>query len=144
MMKTLRYAFARTLPIMAGYLVLGLGFGVLLQSKGYGVGWSLAMSTLIYAGSVTGMLLGSIIPFDTTGIDFSMTALFLVVMVEQWRAGKDHTPALVGLGVSLICLVIFGSSNFLIPSMLGITAALTLLRGPMEKRAQKEEAAHVD
>ena len=49
-----------------------------------------------------------------------------------------------GLGVSLICLVIFGSSNFLIPSMLGITAALTLLRGPMEKRAQKEEAAHVD
>ena len=74
----------------------------------------------------------------------AMTALFLVVMVEQWRAGKDHTPALVGLGVSLICLVIFGSSNFLIPSMLGITAALTLLRGPMEKRAQKEEAAHVD
>jgi len=236
MMKTLRYAFARTLPIMAGYLVLGLGFGVLLQSKGYGVGWSLAMSTLIYAGSmqyvtidllaggaslisaalmtlmvnarhlfygismlqrykntgaakpylifaltdetysvvcggdvpegvdqnryylfaslfdqiywvagsVTGTLLGSIIPFDTTGIDFSMTALFLVVMVEQWRAGKDHTPALVGLGVSLICLVIFGSSNFLIPSMLGITAALTLLRGPMEKRAQKEEATHVD
>ena len=51
-MKTLRYAFARTLPIMAGYLVLGLGFGVLLQSKGYGVGWSLAMSTLIYAGSM--------------------------------------------------------------------------------------------
>ena len=96
------------------------------------------------ADSVTGTLLGSIIPFDTTGIDFSMTALFLVVMVEQWRAGKDHTPALVGLGVSLICLVIFGSSNFLIPSMLGITAALTLLRGPMEKRAQKEEAAHVD
>ena len=70
--------------------------------------------------------------------------MFLVVMVEQWRAGKDHTPALVGLGASLICLVIFGSSNFLIPSMLGITAALTLLRGPMEKRAQKEEAAHVD
>ena len=51
-MKTLRYAFARTLPIMAGYLVLGLGFGVLLQSKGYGWGWSLAMSTLIYAGSM--------------------------------------------------------------------------------------------
>ena len=52
MMKTLRYAFARTLPIMAGYRVLGLGFGVLLQSKGYSVGWSLAMSTLIYAGSM--------------------------------------------------------------------------------------------
>ena len=51
-MKTIRYAFMRTLPIMAGYLVLGLGFGVLLQSKGYGVGWSLAMSTFIYAGSM--------------------------------------------------------------------------------------------
>ena len=229
-MKTLRYAFARTLPIMAGYLVLGLGFGVLLQSKGYGWGWSLAMSTLIYAGSmqyitidllaggaslisaalmtlmvnarhlfygismlqrykntgaaklylifalsdetysvvcsgdvpegvdqnryylfaslfdqiywvlgsVTGTLLGSIIPFDTTGIDFSMTALFLVVMVEQWHAGKDHTPALVGLGVSLVCLLVFGSSDFLIPSMVGITAALTVLRGFM----QKKEADH--
>ena len=95
------------------------------------------------AGSVAGTLLGSVIPFDTTGIDFSMTALFLVVMVEQWRSSKDHTPALVGLGVSLVCLAVFGSSNFLIPSMLGITAVLTLLRGPMEKRAQKE-AAHVD
>ena len=95
------------------------------------------------AGSVVGTLLGSVIPFDTTGIDFSMTALFLVVMVEQWRSSKDHTSALVGLGVSLVCLAVFGSSNFLIPSMLGITAVLTLLRGPMEKRAQKE-AAHVD
>ena len=235
-MKTIRYAFVRSLPIMAGYIVLGLGFGVLLQSKGYGAGWALAMGGLIYAGSMqyvaidllaggaslisaaimtlmvnarhlfygismlerykdtgaakpylifaltdetysvvcsgdvpegvdrkkyyfwvslfdqlywvvgcaAGALLGSVLPFDTTGIDFSMTALFLVVMTEQWRAGKDHTPALVGLGVSLICLAIFGSSNFLIPSMLGITAALTLLRSPMEKRAQKEEAAHVD
>ena len=52
-----------------------------------------------------------------------MTALFLVVMTEQWKASGDHTPALVGLGVSLVCLLIFGSSNFLIPSMLGITAA---------------------
>ena len=170
-MKTIRYAFERSLPIMAGYIVLGLGFGVLLQSKGYGAGWALVMSGLIYAGSmqyvaidllaggaslisaaimtlmvnarhlfygismlerykdtgaakpylifaltdetysvvcsggvpegvdrkkyyfwvsllnqlywiaggVAGALLGSVLPFDTTGIDFSMTALFLVV-----------------------------------------------------------------
>ena len=170
-MKTIRYAFVRSLPIMAGYIVLGLGFGVLLQSKGYGAGWALVMSGLIYAGSmqyvaidllaggaslisaaimtlmvnarhlfygismlerykdtgaakpylifaltdetysvvcsggvpegvdrkkyyfwvsllnqlywiaggVAGALLGSVLPFDTTGIDFSMTALFLVV-----------------------------------------------------------------
>lgn len=232
-LKTFKYAFVRSLPIMAGYIVLGLGFGVLLQSKGYGVGWALAMGGLIYAGSmqyvaidllaggaslisaalmtlmvnarhlfygismlerykdtgaakpylifaltdetysvvcsgdmpdgvdrkkyyfwvslldqfywvvgcVAGALLGSVLPFDTTGIDFSMTALFLVVMVEQWRSTRDHTPALVGLGVSLVCLLIFGSSNFLIPSMIGITVALTLLRGTMEKR---KEAGHAD
>lgn len=232
-LKTIKYAFVRSLPIMAGYIVLGLGFGVLLQSKGYGVGWALAMGGLIYAGSmqyvaidllaggaslisaalmtlmvnarhlfygismlerykdtgaakpylifaltdetysvvcsgdvpdgvdrekyyfwvslldqfywvvgcVAGALLGSVLPFDTTGIDFSMTALFLVVMVEQWRSTRDHTPALVGLGVSLVCLLIFGSSNFLIPSMIGITAALTLLRGTMEKR---KEAGYAD
>lgn len=87
---------------------------------------------------MAGALLGSVLPFDTTGIDFSMTALFLVVMTEQWKASRDHTPALVGLGVSLVCLLIFGSSNFLIPSMLGITAALTLLR----KVTEKKEADH--
>ena len=90
------------------------------------------------AGGVAGALLGSVLPFDTTGIDFSMTALFLVVMTEQWKASRDHTPALVGLGVSLVCLLIFGSSDFLIPSMVGITAALTVLRGFM----QKKEADH--
>ena len=92
-------------------------------------------------GSIIGAFIGGVLPFDTTGIDFSMTALFLVVMVEQWRSTCDHTPALVGLGVSLVCLLIFGSSNFLIPSMIGITVALTLLRGTMEKR---KEAGHAD
>ena len=90
------------------------------------------------AGGVAGALLGSVLPFDTTGIDFSMTALFLVVMTEQWKASRDHTSALVGLGVSLVCLLVFGSSDFLIPSMVGITAALTVLRGFM----QKKEADH--
>lgn len=235
--KTARYALLRTLPVMAGYLVLGLGFGVLLQSKGYGLGWALAMSLLIYAGSMqyvavdllaggasliaaalmtltvnarhlfygismveryrdadpakpylifaltdetyslvcsgevpegvdrrgyfflvslldqlywvagsaAGALVGSLLPFDSTGIDFSMTALFLVVMTEQWRASRDHTPALVGLGVSLACLVVFGADNFLIPAMIGITLALTLLRGPLQRSAQREkEDAHAD
>lgn len=235
--KTARYALLRTLPVMAGYLVLGLGFGVLLQSKGYGLGWALAMSLLVYAGSMqyvavdllaggasliaaalmtltvnarhlfygismveryrdagpakpylifaltdetyslvcsgevpegvdrrgyfflvslldqlywvagsaAGTLVGSLLPFDSTGIDFSMTALFLVVMTEQWRASRDHTPALVGLGVSLACLVVFGADNFLIPAMIGITLALTLLRGPLQRNAQREkEDAHAD
>ena len=70
-----------------------------------------------------------------------MTALFLVVVTEQWRASRDHTPALVGLGVSLACLMVFGADNFLIPAMVGITLALTLLRGPLENR-EREEADH--
>ena len=228
-MKTIKYAFVRSVPIMAGYLVLGLGFGVLLQSKGYGWGWALAMSTFIYAGSMqyvtvdllaggaslistalmtvmvnarhlfygismlqrykntgklklylvvsltdetyslvcsgtvpegldqngyyfwvslfdqlywiagslAGNLLGSVLPFDSTGIDFSMTALFLVVMTDQWRTNKDHTPALVGLGVSVVCLAVFGPSSFLIPAMVGITAVLFLLRGPITQKQQE-------
>ena len=231
--KAFRSAFPHTLPVMAGYLFLGMGFGILLESNGYSFIWAFFMSIFIYAGSmqyvaidllasgaslistaimtlmiqvrhlfyglsiidkykdtgkkkllliheltdetysvvcsggvpegvdrkkyyfwvslldqfywvvgcVAGALLGSVLPFDTTGIDFSMTALFLVVMVEQWRSTCDHTPALVGLGVSLVCLLIFGSGNFLIPSMIGITVALTLLRGTMEKR---KEAGHAD
>lgn len=148
-MKTFKYAFVRSVPIMAGYIVLGLGFGVLLQSKGYDAPEGVDQSRYFFwvslldqfywvVGCVAGALLGSVLPFDTTGIDFSMTALFLVVMTEQWKASRDHTPALVGLGVSLVCLLIFGSSNFLIPSMLGITAALTLLR----KVTEKKEADH--
>lgn len=231
-MKTAQYAFARSLPVMAGYLVLGLGFGVLLQTKGYGVGWALAMSALIYAGSmqylavdllaggatlvaaalmtftvnarhlfygismveryrdtgpakpylifaltdetyslvcsgevpegvdrkryfflvslfdqlywiagsVLGALAGSVLPFDSTGIDFSMTALFLVVMTEQWRTTRDHRPALVGLGVSVACLVFFGADGFLIPAMIGITLALTVLRPALQPKEGEVDA----
>lgn len=229
--KTAKYAFVRSLPVMAGYLVLGLGFGVLLESKGYGVGWALAMSTLIYAGSmqyvavdllaggapliaaalmtvtvnarhlfygismveryrnagpakpylifaltdetyslvcsgevpdgvdrkryfflvslfdqlywiagsVAGALVGAMLPFDSTGIDFSMTALFLVVMTEQWRTTQDHRPALAGLGVSLVCLLVFGAEDFLIPAMIGITLVLTLLRGALQAKEETDD-----
>ena len=92
------------------------------------------------AGSLAGSLVGGLLPFDTTGIDFSMTALFLVVMTEQWRAARDHTAALVGLGVSLACLAVFGADNFLIPAMVGITLALTLLR--RRPGAPEQEGAH--
>lgn len=229
--KTAKYAFTRSLPVMAGYLVLGLGFGVLLESKGYGVGWAFAMSALIYAGSmqylavdlvaggasliaaalmtltvnarhlfygismveryretgpakpylifaltdetyslvcsgeppegvdrnryfflvslfdhlywiagsVLGSMVGAALPFDSTGIDFSMTALFLVVMTEQWRTMKDHRPALTGLTVSLACLLVFGPDNFLIPAMIGITLVLTLLRGALQQKGETDD-----
>ena len=80
------------------------------------------------AGCVIGSLLGMIIPFNTEGIDFALTALFVTVFVEQWLTTKNHGPALVGLAASVICLVIFGTGNFLIPAMVLITVALAFMR----------------
>ena len=210
---------------MAGYLVLGIGFGILLRNAGYGTVWAFAMSLFIYAGSmqyvgvelisggasilttaittfmvnarhlfysismidrykdagiykpymifaltdetysllcdgqtpdecdpnqyrffvslfdhcywvtgsVLGSLLGSVLPFSTKGIEFSMTALFIASFTEQWITAKDHIPALSGLLGTAICLLIFGSEHFLIPAMLLITLILTILRSVEEK-----------
>ena len=131
---TWEYAFKKSLPIMAGYVVLGMGFGVLLETKGYGVGWAFLMSCFIYAGS----LLGAVLNFNSTGIDFSMTALFLVVFVEQWRSTKNHISAVVGVGASLICLLIFGADQFLIPAMVSITVLLTVLRKNLNVEVEGE------
>lgn len=202
---------------MAGYIVLGIGFGILLADKGYSVWWALLMSLTIYAGSlqyvgvnllgsgagllstalislmvnarhlfygismlkkyektgakkwylifgltdetyslvcsesglpegvdekeyffwvtimnqsywilgsVIGALIGNTVSFNSAGIDFSMTALFVIIMTEQWEKNKNHAPALIGLAVSTVCLVIFGADRFLIPSMIGIVLGL--------------------
>ena len=85
-------------------------------------------------GSVLGCLLGSVLPFSTEGIDFSMTALFVASFAEQWLTSDDHIPALTGLISTLLCLLYFGTEEFLIPSMLLITLILTLFRGRWEKR----------
>ena len=226
MKKTIRHAFITSLPVMAGYVVLGIGFGLMLYNAGYSWIWALLMSVTIYAGSMQyvgvslismgagllsvavttlmvnarhlfygismvekyrdtgkrkpylifaltdetyslvcsptlpegvdrknfylflsamnqcywiagsliGAVLGSVLPFSTAGVDFSMTALFTVVVVEQWEKAHDHLPALLGFAISLACLLIFGTSNFLIPSMIGITAALFLVRPILERR----------
>lgn len=227
----IRYAWKRSLPVMAGYIVLGMGFGILLTSKGYSVVWVFLMSLLIYAGSMQyvavdllaggaslisaalmtlmvnarhlfygismidrykgtgrkkpylifsltdetyslvcsgdvpaeidqkkyffwvslldqsywvigstlGGLIGSMLTFNTAGIDFSMTALFIVVFIEQWKSTRNHASALIGVTVSLVCLLIFGEDNFLIPSMVAITAVLTLLRGRLEQKESGEK-----
>ena len=80
------------------------------------------------AGSVLGSLLGSVLPFSTEGIDFALTALFVSVFAEQWLSVKDHMPALMGLGASVLCLLVFGADNFLIPAMVLILLGLTLYR----------------
>ena len=88
-------------------------------------------------GSVVGSALGAVIPFDTTGVDFSMTALFVTVFVEQWLSTKNHMPALIGLFASVGCLVIFGRDHFLIPSMIAITVLMAVLQKIIVKEEEK-------
>lgn len=211
MKSEIKRSFVDTLPVMAGYLVLGVGFGVLMKSNGYGVLWTLGMSLFIYAGSmqylavslltagaslisaavttlmvnarhlfygismvdkyknagwikpylifalsdetyslvcngnhsrayyffvslfdqiywicgsVLGAILGSVLKFNTAGIDFALTALFITVFIDQWRTAEKHRWAVIGVLISVVCLLVFGAEKFLIPSMLIITAVL--------------------
>ena len=227
--KLLKTVLLTTLPVMAGYLAIGIGFGILLKVNGYGLWWAIGMSVFIYAGamqyvgvsllasgaslltvalttlivnarhlfygitmidrykgagankaylmhaltdetyslvcngnvpdgvkphqyylllsafnhiywvvgSILGVLVGSIIPFDTTGIDFAMTALFITVFIDQWRNTKQHSPAITGVCIATICLLLFGPTYFLIPTLLAITIFLTLLRKKLEKGAEE-------
>lgn len=223
--KTLKYSFLSSVPVMAGYIVLGIGFGILLYDKGFSFWWAILMSTAIYAGSMQyvgvgllgggaslistalvtlmvnarhlfygismvekyrdtkpfkpyliyaltdetyslvcdpklpegvdrkvyyflvslmdqfywvlgsflGGFLGSAFRFNTAGIDFAMTALFVVIFVEQWEKTKQHIPAVLGLALSVICLLIFGPDNFLIPTMACIPIGLFALKGRIVK-----------
>lgn len=79
-------------------------------------------------GSVLGALAGSILRFNSAGIDFALTALFVTVFVEQWLTAKKHIPALIGVAASVGCLLIFGADKFLIPAMLVIGLILCLLK----------------
>jgi 4-azaleucine resistance transporter AzlC len=223
----LRAAFPHTIPVFAGFLFLGIAFGILLHSSGYGVFWAFLMSLIVYAGSmqfvaigliaagflpvqaiimtimvnarhifyglsmldkfanagkfrpylifaltdetysllctaqpppnvestrfyfmisllnhcywvlgaVLGSLGGAVLPFSYQGIEFVMTALFVVIFLEQWLKQKDHRPALIGVGFSLICLLIFGAEWFIIPSMAVIVIGLMAIRRSFEARA---------
>ncbi len=220
--ELLKKAFIDTIPVMAGYLVLGMGFGVLLATKGFGPLWAVPMAVTIFSGSLQyvainligsgasllataltsllvnarylfyafsmigrfsrlsglrkfyvifgitdeayslqcvegdklpeelrgsyyfhvtlfdhsywiagcliGSVLGSVLHFNAKGMDFSMTALFLTILVDQWRAQKRHSAAVIGIAVTALCLIVFGPENFLIPAMAGIIALLALLR----------------
>lgn len=85
------------------------------------------------AGATIGGIFGSFIPFDTKGIEFVMTALFVVIFLENWLKEKDHSASVIGLFISFICLTVFKGTNFIIPSMIIIITVLTLLRGRLEK-----------
>lgn len=85
------------------------------------------------AGATIGGIFGSFIPFDTKGLEFVMTALFVVIFLENWLKEKDHSASVIGLFISFICLMIFKGTNFIIPSMIIILSVLTLLRVRLQK-----------
>ncbi|MBO1514996.1 azaleucine resistance protein AzlC [Metabacillus bambusae] len=101
-------------------------------------GWFMFFVTLLnhsywVVGSAIGGIFGSLVRFNTEGLEFVMTALFVVIFIEQWLKEKRHHSALVGLGLSTFSLIVFGGINFIIPAMLAILGILTILRKPLEK-----------
>lgn len=101
-------------------------------------GWFMLFVTMLnhaywFFGATIGGVFGALVKFNTNGLEFVMTALFVVIFLEQWMKGTTHHSALIGLGISLICLILFGGENFIIPSMLMILGALTLMKKPLEK-----------
>lgn len=85
-------------------------------------------------GCVVGSLLGSALPINTQGIDFVMTALFAVILMEQWQQKQNRTPALIGLFASLVCRVVFGPQWFILAAMAVLVVVFTLLRKPLQNK----------
>lgn len=223
--KAFAKAFPQTIPVLTGYLFIGMAFGVMIQEKGYNFLWAMFMSLVCYAGSgqylavnffvpgmsllqvvfmefmvnirhifyglsllerfsqagkkklymifsltdetyslyfsakvpkdveedkflfaiavldhsywilgsAIGALLGNVMPFDAEGIDFAMTALFLVIMVEQWMDKKNRWSVVAGLLCGVVCLLIFGAEQFILPTMVCIMAILLAGRHSFEE-----------
>ena len=223
--QAFKKAFPYTIPVLTGYLFIGIAFGVMYAEKGYSFLWAILMSLLVYAGSgqylavnffvpgisflqvifltfmvnvrhvfygisllekfnkmgksrwymifgltdetysllcttkvpegvneekfllaialldqsywvigsAIGALAGSLLPINSEGIDFAMTALFVVIFVEQWTEKRNRIPAMIGVGGAFICLQIFGAESFVLPSMLLIICALFAGRRRLEK-----------
>lgn len=223
--EAFKKAFPYTIPVLTGYLFIGIAFGVMYAEKGYSALWAVLMSLLVYAGSgqylavqffVPGMslvqvvfmtlmvnvrhvfyglslldkfnqmgkkrwymifaltdetysllcttnipenvdknkflfaialmdqsywiigsfiggVLKSVLPFNAEGIEFAMTALFVVIFIEQWMEKKNRIPAVIGVAAAIICLQIFGTANFVLPTMLSIILVLFVSRKRLEE-----------
>ncbi len=127
------------------YLIFGLTdetFSILCSAKapaGIDKGWFMFFITLLnqiywVCGSVLGSVLGSMIRFNTQGIDFALTALFVVIFINQWKSTPNHIPVLIGLTASVLCRIVFGSSNFIIPAMIAILILVTVFQNKIESR----------
>ena len=232
--KALSAAFPVTVPVLMGYLAIGMAFGFMLQAVGYNFIWAFFMSLSIYAGSgqylgvsllstgaalgtvalmtliinfrhlvyglsmlekfrgmgirklymifsltdetyallssaqapvgvnprnfyfaialldqsywilgsVIGAVAGAVIPIDTTGIDFAMTALFVVIAVEQWETYRSHLPAVLGAVATLVSLLLVGAENMLLPALAIIVVALLLLRERLDDKGTQAPQAN--
>lgn len=129
------------------YLIFGMcdeSFSINLTAdipEGIDHGWFMFFVTFLnhcywFAGASLGGLCGSLIRFNAEGLDFVMTALLVVIFLEQWLKEPQHYSSLTGLACTIFCLVLFGSSDFLIPAMLCILAVLTVFRGKIEKAGE--------
>ena len=230
--RALAAAFPVTLPVLMGYLSIGIAFGLMLQGIGYNFIWAFFMSLTIYAGSgqylavtllgsaaglgtiavmtllinfrhlvyglsmlekfrgmgwrklymifsltdetyallagtpapvgvdprnfyfsvalldqlywIAGSVIGGIAGgmlegvISIEGIDFAMTALFVVIAVDQWKAYRKHLPVFLGLGCTLVCLAVIGAEQMLLPALGLIVLALLVLRSRLEDRAEEE------
>ena len=100
--------------------------------------WSMFFVTLLnqfywFAGATLGGLFGSVLSFNTEGLDFVMTAMFTVIFTEQWLKERDHTASLIGVAAPLLCLVILGAEKFMMPSLILVFVLLAALKRPIEK-----------
>lgn len=86
------------------------------------------------AGSTLGGIFGSVLTFNTRGLEFVLTSMFVVIFLEQWLKQRNRSSAWIGFLVSAACLVLFGADKFIIPTMIGILGVLTLLREPISRR----------
>lgn len=127
------------------YLIFGLTdetFSILCSTEPpeeVDKGWFMLFVTLLdhiywVMGSLIGSILGNFITFNTKGIDFVLTALFVVIFINQWKSSKNHVPVLIGIVSSILCRLVFGAANFIIPSMLLIILLVTLLQKKIERR----------
>ena len=102
--------------------------------------WSFIFSTLLVhvywvVSTIAGGLLGALIRFDTTGIDFSLTALFIVILLDQMHGADVRLPAALAAASGVVCILVFGAANFILPSLVITSAGLMLLRPRLEREA---------
>lgn len=103
--------------------------------RGWFYFWITLLNQFYWSAAATiGGIIGSLLKINTSGISFVMTAMFVVIFLEQWLKEKEHTSSLAGLAISVLCLIIFGPDSFMVPTMVLVVGLLTLLRKPLTQK----------